>query len=370
MKYYSMKKLLATGARYLIAFGERSNGKTYQALEYALTQYVKHGGQTAILRREKEDFRGKRAGAYWDNLICNGEGVNRVKELTHNKYETITYYAGKWFLSYYDEDLNKYINSPEPFAYAFALSEMEHEKGNSYPKITQIIFDEFMTRGSNGRGYLPDEFILFMNTLSTIIRQRDNVKVIMCANCISKFCPYFEEMGLRHVRAMKKGTIDVYNYGDSGLKVAVEYCDSPNTFKPSDVYFAFDNPKLNLITGHGSDIWELDIYPHLQTKFDKHDIKFSYFVLFHEFILQADIVIRDNEWFTFIHKKTTPIKDDNKDIIFTLDSNQKNNYFGKITTPTNKTGKKILWFFTANKVFYSTNEIGEIMNNYLIACKK
>ena len=363
MKYYSMAKLLKTGARYLIAFGERSNGKTYQALEYALTQFVRHGGQTAVLRREKEDFKSKRAGAYWDNLVCNGEGVNRVKELTKNKYDTITYYAGKWFLSYYDEELNKYINSPEPFAYAFALSDMEHEKGNSYPKITTIIFDEFMTR----KGYLPDEFVLFMNTISTIVRQRDNVKIIMCANTVSRYCPYFDEMGLKHVRQMKKGAIDIYNYGDTGLRVAVEYCDSPNTFKASDVYFAFDNPKLKMITGGE---WEIDIYPHLQNKFEASDVQFSYFVLFNEYILQADIVIKDNEAFTFIHKKTTPIKRENQDIVFSTEANQKSNYFGKLTKPVNKAGKKIYWFFAANKVFYASNEIGEIMNHYLQWCNK
>lgn len=363
MKYYSMAKLLKTGARYLIAFGERSNGKTYQALEYALTQFVRHGGQTAVLRREKEDFKSKRAGAYWDNLVCNGEGINRVKELTKNKYDTITYYAGKWFLSYYDDELNKYINSPEPFAYAFALSDMEHEKGNSYPKITTIIFDEFMTR----KGYLPDEFVLFMNTISTIVRQRDNVKIIMCANTVSRYCPYFDEMGLKHVRQMKKGAIDIYNYGDTGLRVAVEYCDSPNTFKASDVYFAFDNPKLKMITGGE---WEIDIYPHLQNKFEASDVQFSYFVLFNEYILQADIVIKDNEAFTFIHKKTTPIKRENQDIVFSTEANQKSNYFGKLTKPVNKAGKKIYWFFAANKVFYASNEIGEIMNHYLQWCNK
>lgn len=369
-KYYSMEKLLKTGARYLIAFGERSNGKTYQALEYSLIQYVKHGGQTAILRREKEDFKGKRASAYWDNLICNGEGRNRVKEITKGKYDNIIYFAGKWFLAYFDDEQNKFIHEPDPFAYAFALSEMEHEKGNSYPKITQIVFDEFMTRGANGRGYLSDEFVLFMNTISTIVRQRDNVKIIMCANTVSKFCPYFEEMGLKHIRQMKRGTIDIYNYGDSGLKVAVEYCDRPSTFKASDVYFAFDNPKMKMITGKGEDIWELDIYPHLRTKFDKTDIQFSYFIIFNEYILQADIVIRENEAFTFIHKKTTPIKNEDNDLIFAAESNEKSNHLTKITKPINKAGKKILWFFAANKVFYSTNEIGEIMNHYIQWCNK
>ena len=370
-KYYSMKKLLGTGARYCIAFGERSNGKTYQAQEYGVTNYWNTGGQIAVIRREQEDFKGKRAGAYFDNLVCNGEGVNRIKEITKGKYDSVNYYAGKWFLAFYDEELGKFINAPEPFAFAFALSNMEHEKGNSYPKVTTVIFDEFMTReGRGSRGYLADEFVLFMNTLSTIIRQRDNVKIIMCANTVSRYCPYFEEMGLKHVRQMKRGTIDIYNYGESGLKVAVEYCDRATTFKASDVYFAFDNPKMQMITGQGENIWELDIYPHLKTKYENKDIQFSYFIVFHESILQADIVIKDNESFTFIHKKTTPIKKENQDIVFTTEADQRNNYMGKLTKPLSKAGKKILYFYAANKVFYSTNEIGEIMNHYLQWCNK
>ena len=355
-----MSKLLKVGkgAKYLICFGERSNGKTYQCLLRGLTHHVKTGKQMAIIRRWKEDFRGKRAAAYFDNLICNGNGENKVKELTNGKYETITYNAGKWFLAYFDEEEQKYITAPNPFAYAFALSDMEHEKGNSYPLIDIIFFDEFMTRGT----YLPDEFILFMNTVSTIVRSRDNVQIIMAANTVSQYCPYFEEMGLSHVRQMKQGAIDVYNYGDSNLKVAIEYCDSPNTFKPSDVYFAFDNPKLKMITGGA---WELDIYPHLQSKYDEKEVIFRYFVCFKEHILQCEIIVRNNEAFTFIHKKTTPLKAEDRDVIFTTEADQRANYFGRLTKPVTKAGKKILYFFANNKVFYQSNEVGEIMQHYL-----
>ena len=61
MKYYDMSKLLKVGkgAKYLICFGERSNGKTYQCLLRGLTHHVKTGKQLAIIRRWKEDFRGK-----------------------------------------------------------------------------------------------------------------------------------------------------------------------------------------------------------------------------------------------------------------------------------------------------------------------
>ena len=362
MKYYSLTNILKKSCRYNMIFGERSNGKTYSVLEYAVKKYFKTGKQLAVLRRWREDFRGKRAGAYFDNLVYNGEGENKIKEYSNGRYDHVTYISGKWYFSKFDNDLEKNVLSPEPFAYAFALTDMEHEKGNSYPLIDTILLDEFMTRGM----YVPDEFVLFMNTLSTIIRHRDNVTIFMCANTVDMIgCPYFKEMGLKHVKEMKKGDIDVYSYGDSGLRVAVEYSDSPNANKPSDVYFAFDNEKLKMIT---SGAFELDFYPHLQTSVTAKEVIFSYFILYDEQLLQADIVIRDNESFTFIHPKTTPIKNEDKDIIFTTDANIQNNYMGKLSRPINKASKKLYWYFAANKVFYSSNEVGEIVAHYLNWC--
>lgn len=363
MKYYSLDNILKKHARYNMVFGERSNGKTYSVLDYAVKNYFKTGQQIAVLRRWREDFKGKRGAAYFDNLVYNGEQQNKIKEYSNGKYDHTVYLSGRWYMAYYDEELEKNITAPEPFAFSFALTEMEHEKGNSYPLVTTILFDEFMSRGM----YLPDEFVLFMNTLSTIIRHRDNVKIFMCANTVDMIgCPYFKEMGLKHVKDMKKGDIDVYEYGNSGLKVAVEYSDSPNKEgKPSDVYFAFDNAKLKMIT---SGEFELDFYAHITGHIDQKDIIFSYFIMFDDALLQADVIQRENETFTFIHPKTTPIKYEDKDIIFTTEANTQCNYYGRLTKPINKAIRKLFWYFVANKVFYSDNETGEIVAHYLYWC--
>ena len=362
MKYYSLTNILKKHCRYNIVFGERSNSKTYSVLEYAVKKYFKTGKQIAVVRRWREDFRGKRGAAYFDNLVYNGEQINRIKELSNGKYDHVVYTSGKWYMSYYDSEIEKNVLAPEPFAFAFALTEMEHEKGNSYPLVDTVLFDEFMSRGM----YVPDEFVLFMNTLSTIIRHRDNVIVFMCANTVDMIgCPYFKEMGLKHVKDMKKGDIDVYTYGDTGLRVAVEYSDSPNANKPSDVYFAFDNQKLKMVT---TGEWELDFYPHMTKTIDRKEIIFSYFIIYEEDTLQADIVVRQNESFTFIHPKTTPIKYEDKDIIFTTDANTQMNYMGRLTKPINKASRKLFWYFAANKVFYSDNEVGEIVAHYLNWC--
>src|SRR5699024_11933388 len=87
----------------------------------------------------------------------------------------IKYFAGKFYFCNYDEDGKALYNESDIFAHAFALSDTEHNKSISYPHIKTIVFDEFMTRGA----HLPDEFVLFMNTISTIVRQRQDVTIFM-----------------------------------------------------------------------------------------------------------------------------------------------------------------------------------------------
>ena len=53
--------------------------------------------------------------------------------------------------------------------------------------------------------------------------------------------------------------------------------------------------------------WEIAIYPHCPVKFTPKDIKFIYFIIFNEDILQCEIVITNKENFTFIHPKIKPL---------------------------------------------------------------
>ena len=359
MKYYSLSRILKKNAVYNMIFGERSNGKTYSVLKYAIEDRIKTGGQLAIIRRWKEDITGRRASDIFSAL--NADGV--VSNASEGRYTGVTYWAGKFYLCNYD-DHGKPIYSADTdcFAYTFALSETEHNKSISYPFIKTILFDEFLTK----HVYLQDEFVLFMNTVSTIVRQRTNVKIFMLGNTVNKYCPYFAEMGLTHILKMNQGAIDVYTYGDSKLTVAVEYCASTTTSKQNNFYFAFNNPKLHMIT---SGAWELDIYPHLPAKYRPKDIKFIYFIVFNDITYQCEIVELENTMFTFIHVKTTELKAPETDLIYTLEYRAEMNYRRNILKPVTKLEKNILWFFTTDRVFYQNNEVGDAIHNYLKICK-
>ena len=227
------------------------------------------------------------------------------------------------------------------------------------------MFDEFLTNST----YLVDEFVLFMNTVSTIVRRREDVKVYMLGNTVNKFCPYFNEMGLNHIPKMEQGSIDIYRYGESKLTVAVEYCASTETKKNAEAhkYFAFNNPKLEMITGGA---WELNIYPHLPYKYRPKDILAMYFIEFNDCIYQCEIIDVEGVVFTFIHIKTTPIRKPETHIIYSLEYHAEHNYNRSIYKPTNKIQTKIEWFFKNDKVFYQDNNVGDAISNYLKNCKK
>lgn len=357
-KYYSLKSILKTNATYNVIIGERSNGKTYATLKYGIEQYFKNGSQMAIIRRWQTDIRGNRASEIFKALLANDE----VFKISKGKYQGIYYYGGKFYLCNYNDQGKAIYSENDVIAYPFSLSDTEHNKSISYPNIRIIIFDEFLTR----QVYLPDEFILFMNTISTIVRNRTDVKIFMLGNTVNKFSPYFDEMGLKNVREQKQGTIDVYKYGNSELKVSVEYCKSIGKSKENSFYFAFDNPKLEMIkTG----AWELDIYPHCPLKYKPKDIIFTYFIKYGGEIFQAEIVNKDNNIFTFIHEKTTPIKNEDKDLIYSLEYNPKLNYNRNIMKPYNEITNKIKNFFVLDKVYYQDNNVGNAISNYLKECR-
>lgn len=357
-KFYNLKEILKTNSTYNIIFGERSNGKTYATLKYGIEQYFKNGSQIAIIRRWQTDIRGNRASEMFKALLSN----NEVFKISKGKFQGIHYYAGKYYLCNYDDNGKAIYSEHDVIAYPFSLSDTEHNKSISYPDIRTIIFDEFLTR----QVYLPDEFILFMNTISTIVRNRTDVKIFMLGNTVNKYSPYFEEMGLKNVKEQEQGTIDVYKYGNSKLKVAVEYCKSIGKSKENSFYFAFDNPKLEMIkTG----AWELDMYPHCPIKFKPKDILFIYFIEFGGELFQCEIVNKDNHMFTYIHEKTTPLKNDDKDLIYSLDYNSKMNYNRNIYKVHNEITKKIRSFFIMDKVYYQDNNVGNTISNYLKQCK-
>lgn len=359
IKYYTLTNILAHNADYNMIYGERSNGKTTAVLRHALEDHIKSGykNQLGLIRRWEEDFKGKNGKQMYDGIIALGW----VESLTKGKYNSIYYYGQRWYLASYDKEAKKIEQEDQPFTIGFAITSEEHYKSTAYPNVKTILFDEFITRGF----YLPEEFVKFQNLLSTIIRLRTDVKIFMCGNTINKYCPYFEEMGLTGVKKQKQGTIDIYTYGESTLKVAVEYSDFPSKKKASNKYFAFNNPKLQMITTGG---WEIDIYPHLPHKYAPRDVGYIFYIVFDKEILQGNIISDNEGTFVYLHRKTTPIKADNERLVYSDEPTYKRNYRPNFNRPYGKIDTYIKQLYDRKHFFYQSNEVGEVMSNYIKSC--
>lgn len=360
MKFYTTTAIDKKDAVYNVIFGERSNGKTYALLKKGLKNFFSTGHQMAYVRRWKEDITGRRASRLFAGLNENGE----ISKISNGKFSGVHYYAGKFYLCNYDDAGKPIFSDLDLVCFAFALSDAEHDKSTSYPNVGMIIFDEFLSN----KLYLNDEFVLFMNVISTIVRRREDVKIYMLGNTVNKYCPYFQEMGLTHIQKMAQGSIDVYGYGDSKLTVAVEYCKSNSDSKAeSHKYFAFNNPKLEMITGGA---WELNIYPHLPFKYKPKDVLCLFFIDFNDAIYQAECIDKEGCYFIYIHEKTTELQNPDADLVYSLDFSPRPNYNRNIFQPANNAQKRILWFFQHNKVFYQNNNVGDAIHNYLKICRR
>ena len=354
-KFYNLKTILKRNATYNVIIGERSNGKTFACLVYALKKYFENGDQFVYVRRWSTDVKPMRLNELFAAVVSSGV----LAKVSENKYQTIIFKTGRFYLANYGDDGKPIYSDTDVLGFAMSLNEVEHNKSISYPKVTTVIFDEFLTQ----HVYLENEFISFMNLVSTIVRQRTNVKIFMLGNTVNKYSPYFKEMGLNNVLHMEQGTIDVYSYGNSKLTVAVEYCASTEKSKSNNYYFAFDNPKLKMITDGK---WELDIFPHKPVNFTKKDIKFMYFIEFNDMVFQAEIVFLTSQTFTFIHRKTTPIKESSK--VYSLIPNPSIFYSTSIKRPKDELEQHIYWYFTHDKVFYQDNDVGNAVQNFLKLC--
>lgn len=358
-EFYTPDEIDKYHAHYNVIFGKRSNGKTYSILRKMVNNFAENRKQGAYIRRYREDFKGKRGDQLFDAIVKDGI----ITEATEGKWTCVKYYSDRWYFAKPDPETGRLISDSEPFCFGFSLASMEHDKSTSYPDINIVFFDEFISR----IGYLPNEFVLFMNVLSTIIRQRNDVTIYMGGNTVNKYCPYFQEMGLGHVEKMEPGTIDLYHYGESKLKVAVERTkDHSLDGRKSEVYFAFDNPSLQMITGGA---WELDLYPHLPREYEDDNILFKYFIDFNDQILQAEVISLDDCCFTYIHRKTGEIKHPETDIIFTNKYDPRPNHIRNIRRPATNMARKIADFFKEDQVYYQDNDVGELVRNYLMYCQ-
>jgi hypothetical protein len=349
-KYYSSKKIRKLGAIYNLIIGPRSNGKTYDWKENVLNDYTNKGHRGAYIRRYDTEIAPKNLATLFDS--------NDIERITKGKWNATDYKKHQFTLCI-KVDGEIIMRDEQPFCDVYALNTWEASKGADRGYVSSICFDEFMTR----RAYLTDEFVIFQNMLSSIIRDREDVIIFMLANTVNKYCPYFKEMGLHNVENMTPGDIELYTFGETGLSVAVEMCAESQNTKSVKKFYAFDNPQLEMIT---KGTWEVALYPHSPCEFTKYDILKRFYIIFNNKTIAGDIIKTSERFFIFYHMHTGNHEPDKNDIVY-LEQNDgfylHTKYLSDAPTDYHKL---IAQLINHEREFYADNQIGEIIRNWKI----
>ena len=252
IKWYSLDNILKHDAQYYMIFGERSNGKSYAVDKYILDKFFQDGEQFAFVKRYEDDIKTK----YMSEVFTPLEPY-----ILENYGYRLKFYRGQWLV--YEDGTEGKISECKVMGYAFSLNNVNRTKATSYPNVTTILFEEFMSIDCT---YLPDELNLFLNLISTIVRYRHNVKIFMLANAISKYSPYSEALGIR-LHRLKKGEIVTREYRDKKgfvTRFAIERSENVNVFDNNQntqkiVYNNFGNAGVGKMITTGE--FEVHAYP-------------------------------------------------------------------------------------------------------------
>ena len=356
--YYNIAPIDATGAIYRLIVGQRSNGKTYSVCKHIVEDYFNEGKRGAYIRRYEESITPKNLQSLFNPHL------QLIWELSEHKWNSIFYRAKEFHLCAIDSEGKIIAKDDTAFCITAAINTSENTKGEDRGEVHTIVFDEFMTRS----GYLNNEFVRFMNLLSTLIRDRENAVIYMLANTVNKYCPYFSEMGLKNIDKLAQGEIAIYNYGSSDLTVAVELCDEVQATKQTaSKYFAFDNPQLQMIT-RGA--WEFQIYPRAPYKILPEDIVLKFYIQFAEQLLACEVVHSTlkqycNDVFIFVHPQTKDVSIDDYTIMYVSDFSSCRMHVRYLKDQPTEGHKLIYSLIQRKAVCFSDNDTGEVFRNWL-----
>lgn len=280
--YYSSKDIDETNALYRVIIGMRSNGKTYNYLKKVVDAFFEENLPSAYIRRYSEEIKTRNISSLFNPFM------EEIKKRSKGAYNDISYRNNQFLLVLRDETGKIVDRADKPILYTAAINTSMTSKGPDRGPLAYICFDEFMTRDN----YLKDEFVLFCNVLSSLIRDRGVKAIYLLGNTVNRYSPYFEEFGIRNIDEMKQGEIYLYSYNEKELTLAVEYCNSVESTKKVEKYYAFENTKLDMIK---SGDFEVAQYP----RFDKVQFTTNEFTLVKPFLIDFN----RNQVVGEIHKK-------------------------------------------------------------------
>ena len=198
--YYSYDRLFSY-PDWVIAFviGERGVGKSYGSKKLMLKRFLKSKEQFVYVRRYKTELDTALA-TFWDDIVVGGEFEGHELKVVKSKM------------------LTKFLCDGEVCGYAVPLSTANILKSTPFPNVSLIVYDEFLLDNGGTYRYLKHEVTMLLDTIESVGRLKENIKVILLGNALGVHgSPFFAYWNLElpvdgsEFRVFKDGAI-IVNY--------------------------------------------------------------------------------------------------------------------------------------------------------------
>lgn len=342
---------------YYMFFSKRGVGKTTTMLLLGLILFKLYGVVIQYIRQKEDMLRPKFAQELMKTILECGY----IEKLTDGRWNYAYYYANKWVFCKLSESGKIEEKTAIHFMYELSIDQSFTYKSNyNAPHGDWILFDEML-----GRKYEPNEFIYFMDILSTIIRKRQGVRIILLSNAIDEYSEYFEEFEIEdQIKKLKRGDCDICT-SSGGTKIYVEKIDQndKNSARLNKEYFGFKSPMLYAITGEGD--WNVKICKH----WDIHDetaelIDRTHYIKMGLNLVRLELMRSEKYGFHVRVQKATKIYDDS--VIYTMDEIEDERFRH---SKGHSNVDRFIWALLAyDKWHYRTNSQKNFIDKYLLIC--
>lgn len=358
---YDPTTALLSGCQWHIGLSERSTGKTTNWLLLGLVMHEMYGTVFHYIRQTEDMTAPKILGEMMNTI----NSWKYPEKLTKGRYNIIKYRNRRFYYARVDGDGNELEKAETHCGYAMSLDKnFEYKSGyNDGGLGGLIIFDEFISNR-----YAPNEFVTLCDLLKTIMRNRVDAKVVLVANTINKHSTYLKELCVSK-ELIKMNVGDAHSFTTSmGTNIYLELIGQKMTKNKSlanRLFFGFDNPQLNAITGGGNS-WAIDNYPHIADDDETRVVLHRHiYIKFNLDYLELELCDSEARGPHILCHSANPPKHPEECIIYTNNKFDDAVYYrwlfgrGKIDT--------YIWtLFERNKWYYADNEVGEMVNNYFI----
>ena len=344
-------------AKWFVLMSIRSKGKTTNLLIMGLIMNKLYGTITQYIVQSEPLLAPKNTKGLY-RVVLENDYISRI---TEGRWNSIVLKARRWYYCNYDEN-GKIVETCDKYVCIMScVSKQEDYKSVlNEPKGDLIIYDEFIREY-----YMPNEFIEFSQLFSTIRRIRQSPIIVMLSNTVNIYSQYFNELEIAdQVRKMQNGERQIIT-SSGGTNVYVEIIDpalSQERIKSDKMFFGFKNPLLGAITG--STTWAIDNYPHIEKTEEIEVLTNNHFIDYNNKLVKLKLVKTEIGLCVYCYWGKQ-LYDDS--ITYTL--NEIRRPRDKYKIGESKLDKIIWKCYKNNKFYYSTNDVGSFVENYINDCK-